>query len=136
MTHEIREITAQATYDLRHRVLWPDHPPDFVKIPTDGKATHFGALDGARIVGVVSLYPVGTDLQLRKLATEAACRGQGIGSALVRHCIQTARSRQVPRIFLSGRLSAHPFYTRLGFAAYGAPYLVEDEPCQKMEMLL
>ena len=32
---EIREIKAQETYPLRHEVMWPDEPLDFVKLNND-----------------------------------------------------------------------------------------------------
>jgi len=32
---EIKQITAQETYNLRHEVMWPDKPLDFVKLDND-----------------------------------------------------------------------------------------------------
>ncbi len=134
MPHPITPLTAAQTFDLRHRVLWPDQPRDFVIVPGDDAALHFGVLDNGQVIGIVSMFDTDDGAQLRKLATDPAFQGRGIGSALVAHVVQTARISGTHRIFLSGRHSALDFYKSFGFAAYGDPYLVENVPCQKMEI--
>lgn len=136
MTYPIRQVTAQQTYDLRHSVMWPDKPRDFVAVKGDHQATHFAAFDGDRIIAVMSLFDVEGAVQLRKLATEPSYQGQGIGAAMVRTGIDHVRNNGGRRIILNGRASAHEFYEKLGFSPYGAPYLVENEPCQMMELNL
>ncbi|RZK57943.1 MAG: GNAT family N-acetyltransferase, partial [Hymenobacter sp.] len=39
----IQPITAAQTYGLRHAVLWPTKPLDYIKLPDDDLGQHFGA---------------------------------------------------------------------------------------------
>lgn len=54
----------------------------------------------------------------RMLAVSPAARGRGVGEALVRACLERARSRGRTRMMLSsqpGMRAAHRLYERLGF---------------------
>jgi predicted GNAT family N-acyltransferase len=72
--------------------------------------------------------PVGTGRLLRdghigRMAVSAACRGQGVGSALLTALINEARSRHYPQVVLSAQLHAQAFYAAHGFVAEGDVYL-------------
>ncbi len=54
MNIKIREIQAQETYKLRHQVMWPDKPIEFVKLNDDENGIHFGLLKDSNIISVVS----------------------------------------------------------------------------------
>lgn len=136
MRYPIRQVLAQDTYDLRHRVMWPDKPRGFVAVPGDAEATHFAGFDGAKIIAVMSLFQMPDAVQLRKLATDPAYQGRGMGAAMVRAAIAHGQTRGDKRLILNGRRSAHGFYEKLGFRPYGDPYLVEQEPCQMMALTL
>ena len=38
----IKAIPPQATWPIRHRVMWPNEPFDYIKLPADETGTHFG----------------------------------------------------------------------------------------------
>ena len=60
----------------------------------------------------------GTEAEVRMLATAAAARGQGVGEALVRACVDLARTEGRPRLVLSTKpimTTAHRLYERIGF---------------------
>ena len=42
MIPEIKPITTSETLPIRHKVMWPDKPFDYVKLPKDEMARHFG----------------------------------------------------------------------------------------------
>jgi ribosomal protein S18 acetylase RimI-like enzyme len=86
------------------------------------------ARDGdGRIVGSVALVLAGDfgevtrspdEAAFRMLAVDAGARGQGVGEALVRTCLDRARAAGRARMVLStGELmtAAHRLYERLGF---------------------
>jgi hypothetical protein len=52
----IQPITPAQTYPLRHQVLWPDKPLDYVKIAEDEEGQHFGAFQDQELVSVISLF--------------------------------------------------------------------------------
>ena len=68
MNIEIREIQAQETYDLRHQVMWPDKPIEFVRLNNDKEGMHFGLLKDSDIISIVSLFIKDNCAQFRKFA--------------------------------------------------------------------
>ena len=52
----IRSITPEQTYSLRHAVLWPDKPVEYVKVENDADGYHFGAFLNGDLVAVISLF--------------------------------------------------------------------------------
>ena len=71
--------------------------------------------DNGHIIGCCSLEPVWNDLaELKSLAIQQSCQGQGIGRALVSTAMQEARNLGVKRIFC---LTREPgFFEKMGFA--------------------
>ena len=125
----IRPISSEQTYALRHAVLWPDKPIDFVKVDNDHEGYHFGAFlpiteqpepaVGDDPVAVISLFVTGPVARFRKFATHPDWQGRGIGTALLQHTIAEARQRGATRIWCDARLTAVAFYQRFGMAAEG-----------------
>lgn len=118
-TLTIQRITAEETLDIRQAVLWPDRSHADLILAEDAEGTHFGAFTGDELVGVISLFRTPDGVRFRKFATLASWQGKGIGSALLRHCMEWARSMGESRIWCDARVSAAPFYARLGFETEG-----------------
>lgn len=116
----IQPITAAQTYALRHAVLWPEQPLDYVKLPDDDAGQHFGAFKDEQLVSVISLFisPDGV-ARFRKFATAVAWQGRGIGSALLRHTIAAAVAQGASAIWCDARQSTLPFYERFGLRPEG-----------------
>ncbi|HEV7301459.1 MAG TPA: N-acetyltransferase [Tepidisphaeraceae bacterium] len=77
---------------------------DFAVYEKDGK-----------VVGCVGVAIIWADLaEVRSLAVDESCRGQGIGKALVNWCIAEARRLQIRR--LMSLTYEQTFFERLGFA--------------------
>ncbi|MEY9994129.1 ribosomal protein S18 acetylase RimI-like enzyme [Streptomyces sp. V4I8] len=87
------------------------------------------AVERGRLLGGVTFVPRGGPMadiarsgeaEIRMLAVDHAARGRGVGEALVRACIDRARTTEAcVRIVLSTQrtmYSAHRIYERLGFA--------------------
>jgi predicted N-acetyltransferase YhbS len=77
----------------------------------------FVAVDGADLLGSIRFWPVvigrEKSLLLGPLAVQPSLRGRGIGIALMKHAIETARAQGHASIVLIGD---EPYYVRVGFA--------------------
>lgn len=109
-----RPITAEQTYPLRHTVLWPDKPFDYVRIDNDEEGYHYGAFWNDELVAVISLFVDGPIGRFRKFATRPDCQRMGIGTQLLNHVIAEARRMGAATLWCDARLDAGDFYRRFG----------------------
>lgn len=116
---DIRPITPAATYALRHQVLWPDKPLDYVKINDDAAGCHFGAFQGEALLSVISLFINGDEARFRKFATHPDFQGHGLGTALLLHVFSEARHRGARRLWCDARQDSAGFYARFGMQPEG-----------------
>ena len=91
------------------------------------KAELWVAVIAGQMAGTVTYCPVGSPYreigaddegEFRMLAVAPAARGAGVGTALVRHCLDRSRADGHTAVVLSSRstmTAAHAIYTRLGF---------------------
>lgn len=117
----IQEIEIDRALNLRHLVLWPEMPRDFSRVTEDENAMHLGIQEDATLICVASLYEAGGGLRLRKFATLPEYQGKGFGSAMMHHVINLCAKLEHPRLWLSARESAMPFYEKFGFEPFGDP---------------
>lgn len=110
----IQTITPEQTYPLRHAVLWPDKPPDYVKIENDAEGHHYGAFRGTELVAVISLFMEKESGRFRKFATRPDCQRMGIGTQLMDYTIAEARRMNATTLWCDARLDAADFYRRFG----------------------
>lgn len=111
---KIEEISAGETYDLRHRVMWPNKPKKYVALENDEKGIHFGLSKGSRLISVVSLFITKDDAQFRKLATEISEQGNGYGTLLLNHIMTVITNRKIRRLWCNARADKTSFYERFG----------------------
>ena len=64
-----------------------------------------------------------TDGHIGRLAVLKDFRGRGLGAEAVRALIKEAENRGMDRVYLGAQKHALGFYEKLGFAAYGEPYV-------------
>ncbi|GGM82972.1 N-acetyltransferase [Dyadobacter beijingensis] len=130
---EIQKVNADDLIDIRHLVLWPDKPREFVKVPEDEHGMHFGLyLDGA-LVSVISLFGEGADIRFRKFATLPGLQGKGLGSRLLQHAIDFAQMQGYTRMWCDARTDALGFYQRFGFKKFSEPFFKEHIEYYKIE---
>ncbi len=133
----IQPITPEQTYPLRHRVLWPDKSPEYVKVENDAEGYHFGGFRQGELIAVISLFvtgevarpglanpgqanPVSSWIGLarfRKFAVHPDHQHQGIGTALLRHVMAEAKRLGAVSLWCDARLDAADFYRRFGMEA-------------------
>jgi GNAT superfamily N-acetyltransferase len=115
----IQSIAPEATYGLRHQVLWPDQPLAYVMMAEDVEGHHFGAFRHGELVAVISLFVTGPEARFRKFATRPDCQRQGIGSRLLRHVFAEARRLGASHIWCDARQDSAAFYARFGLRPEG-----------------
>jgi GNAT superfamily N-acetyltransferase len=111
---EIRTVAPEAVWPMRHRVMYPDHDFEAIKLPDDAEGIHLGLFDDNELVSVVSLFRRGDELQFRKFATETARQGKGYGAQLLAGLIDLARQQGLRRVWCNARRNAAGFYGRFG----------------------
>lgn len=108
------------------RVAQPDHPwppahfDAALRQPTNYRL--FGVRKGEALAGfaVLALQPFDAELEL--IAVTPACRRNGMGGALLAHCIAEAREAGKERLLLevrAGNTGAIALYERAGFRCDG-----------------
>lgn len=117
MTTIIKEITSEETWPIRHQVMWPNEPFDYIKLPVDEKGVHFGLWINERLISVVSLFIDNKRVgQFRKFATLVEEQGKGYGSQLLHHLFETAQKKGVQKIWCNARVNKTGYYAKFHMA--------------------
>lgn len=114
---DIRPIAHEQTYPLRHSVLWPDKPFDYVKVENDYEGHHYGAFLDDELVAVISLFVSDGTARFRKFAAYPDHQRKGIGTQLLNHVMTEARQLGATTLWCDARLDAADFYRRFGMEA-------------------
>ncbi|GBQ92700.1 GNAT family N-acetyltransferase [Asaia krungthepensis] len=131
----LARIATDDCLPLRREVLWPGLTEEECRVPQDPEATHLGAFDGDRLVGCLSLCPIGPGLvQLRKFAVVADLQGQGIGAQMMHEAIAICRKAGVGRLELDARSSALGFYRKFGMVPMGEIFFKGPIEHQRMAL--
>ena len=111
---KIIEITSEETLKIRHEVMWPEKPMDYIKLPNDDKGIHFGLFLKDEIISVISLFIVNKEAQFRKFATQTTYQGKGYGTILLKEIFTIAKNKKAQRIWCNARTSKSSYYTKFG----------------------
>lgn len=133
---KIKEISAAETWSLRHKVMWPNKPLEFVILPEDEDGFHYGLFEKERLVSVISLFKIGSEGQFRKFATDKDFQGKGYGSKLLSHLINEAKLRSIDCLFCSARTTAISFYEKFGMKLASDIVRKNGKDYVKMEIVL
>jgi len=126
MNEEIKQIAAYETYALRHQVMWPNMPLEFVQLKDDAKGIHFGLFKNTKLIGVVSLFVTATGAQFRKLAIAGAEQGKGYGTRLVQHIIEHVNTdKNSTHLWCNARADKIKFYQKFGMVESGERFQKE-----------
>ncbi|MBC6613088.1 GNAT family N-acetyltransferase [Hymenobacter sp. BT507] len=133
----IQPITSAQTYPLRHQVLWPDKPLEYVQLPEDAEGHHFGAYINEELVSVISLFVEARgEARFRKFATHPDFQGQGIGTALLTRVLDEATRLGAHSLWCDSRQSAADFYRRFGMQPEGEVFYKGPIPYVRMQRRL
>ena len=117
---DIREISAEETWELRQSVMWPDKNIDYVKLKEDRTGKHYGLFLGDMLVSVISIFEKNKEVQFRKFATLIELQGRGCGTLLLNYVLEQVVKWGVEKIWCNARKSKANFYEGFGF------YAIED----------
>jgi GNAT superfamily N-acetyltransferase len=132
----IQSIIPEQTYALRHSVLWPDKPLDYVKIDNDADGYHFGAFRNEDLIAVISLFVNDEESRFRKFAARPDCQRQGVGTLLLNHVMAEAKRMGAKVIWCDARLDAADFYRRFGMETVGNVFYKGPIPYAKFSRIL
>ena len=119
----IAEIKAEDTWHIRHRVMWPDMPFDFVKIDNDLEGKHFGLFVEDSLISIVSLFINNDEAQFRKFATEVSEQGKGYGTHLLQYIMDEAQSLKLKKIWCNARVDKTDYYEKFGLTKTDKTYV-------------
>jgi predicted GNAT family N-acyltransferase len=129
------QALGQIAAELRRRVFIDEQqvPEEEEWDGQDPACLHFIAFDAGQPVGTARLLPDG---HIGRVAVLPQARGRGIGLALMREAIETARLKGHTEALLAAQVHALPFYERLGFQTYGQEFLDAGIPHRNMRLFL
>ena len=119
----IEQIAYQNTWPIRHKVMWPDHPFDFVKIPEDPSGQHYGLFVENQLVSIISVFIREDEAQFRKFATVIEHQGKGYGGKLLAYILAELEAQKMKRIWCNARMNKTALYERYGLMATNETYV-------------
>ncbi len=127
LLEQIKIITARETWPLRHQVMWPNMPFDYVKLINDAEGIHYGLLVNDNLVSVVSLFiDKNKKAQFRKLATLPKYQGKGFASKLIHKIFEYSKENNIAAIWCNARKDKLSFYQKFGMIATKKEYTKEN----------
>lgn len=125
----------QSALELRHEVLRAPLGLKLTAEELDGEhgQLHFGVYDGDDLIATLVARPLSTaQIQLRQMAVHPDRQGCGVGRFLIEHCEANLRERGFQEITLNSRVTAVPFYEKLGYETEGDVFREISLEHQKM----
>ncbi|WP_434346491.1 GNAT family N-acetyltransferase [Myxococcus virescens] len=125
--------------ELRFRVLREPlgFTRDDVAFPFEAQSLHLVAHQEEGVLGCVLFNPEDAHGgRLFQMAVASHLQGQGLGARLVRTLEAELVRRGFTHVHLHAREPAVPFYERLGYAVFGAPYTEVGVPHRNMRKTL
>ncbi|OMQ11906.1 GNAT family N-acetyltransferase [[Flexibacter] sp. ATCC 35103] len=133
---KIREIEASKTWQIRHEVMWPDMPFEFVQLEEDALGLHFGFFENEKLVSIISCFITNDEMQFRKLATLEDFQGKGIASKLINYILELAKQKNLRKVWCNARSSKKTFYEKFGMIDTGKIFSKEGQEFIIMEISL
>lgn len=130
---KIKEITSYKTLEIRHKVMWPNKPIEYVKLPNDDSARHFGLFVNGKTASIISLFINGNEAQFRKFATLIEFQGLGYGTILLKNIIDLIHKEGFRKLWCNARVEKLKFYEKFNlkptdkrFKKSGIEYVVME----------
>lgn len=120
---EIRKVNTPSEREqalaIRHEVfvIGQHCPPEEEYDGLDGECLHLLAVLDGQVVGTCRIRKTEKGIKLERFAVLEDARGNGVGKALVRECLELEKEAEY--IYLHAQEHALEFYEALGFKMYG-----------------
>jgi ribosomal protein S18 acetylase RimI-like enzyme len=124
----VREISLAETRPLRHGVLRPHEPVESLASHEPSDAFAVGVFDREVLIAVGFVAPDGEPgaWRVRGMATVAAARGKGAGTAVLDSLLEHATARGASRVWCNARTPARSLYERAGFRVISEEFELPD----------
>jgi GNAT superfamily N-acetyltransferase len=141
----VEDVPAEATHDLRWRILRGSRPGAAVVFPEDNRpgAFHLAVRHDNAILAVASFSTEATPyrprrsaIRLRGMAVDEPFQQHGIGRLLVTTVADRLRAEGVDVLWCNARDSAAGFYARLGFEVEGDGFVLPESGIAHHVMVL
>lgn len=114
---QIKQITTAEVLPIRHKVMWPDKPKAYVKLPNDEIARHFGLFVNEELTSIISLFTEDNEVQFRKFATLFEFQGKGYGTILLNKIISLLQNEGKSKLWCNARVEKVKFYEQFHLKA-------------------
>ncbi|MFB4185173.1 MULTISPECIES: GNAT family N-acetyltransferase [Bacillus amyloliquefaciens group] len=128
---EVKPITAEDTYAIRHSVLRPHQTIEDCKYDQDSvkEAFHLGGFYDGTLISIASFYPQNQQAlqaapayQLRGMATLEEYRTQKAGSTLIAYAERKLADMGAALVWCNARCHVKGYYEKLGWKSTGSPF--------------
>ncbi|MGG4420277.1 GNAT family N-acetyltransferase [Bacillus subtilis] len=128
---EVKTISAEDTYEIRHRILRPHQSIEQCKYEEDHAkgSFHLGAFFEGKLISIASFFPQNQPLitespayRLRGMATLEGYRDQKGGSTLIKHEEEKLAENGVQAVWCNARSHVKGYYSKLGWEELGEPF--------------
>ncbi|MCY8927687.1 GNAT family N-acetyltransferase [Bacillus subtilis] len=128
---EVKTISAEDTYEIRHRILRPHQSIEQCKYEEDHAkgSFHLGAFFEGKLISIASFSPQIQPLitespayRLRGMATLEEYRDQKGGSTLIKHAEEKLAENGVQAVWCNARSHVKGYYSKLGWEELGEPF--------------
>jgi len=133
---EIKSIKASQIWQIRHEVMWPDQPLEFVQLEEDNLGLHFGVFDQEKLISIVSCFVVDEEMQFRKLATLQEFQGKGSASRLLHYILKLAKEKNLKKVWCNARTNKKSFYEKFGMKETLKTFIKANQEFTIMEIIL
>lgn len=133
---KIKAIESSQTWQIRHEVMWPDKPFEFVQLKEDDLGLHFGAFEEEKLVSIVSCFFTEDEMQFRKLATLESYQGKGFASELLKFIFNLAKRKSINRVWCNARSNKKSFYEKFEMKDTHQTFMKAGQEFTIMEILL
>ncbi|KQL41390.1 GNAT family acetyltransferase [Bacillus sp. FJAT-25509] len=132
----IRQVNKEDVWELRHKVMWPDQPFDYIKLKDDDLGEHYGLFKGFTLISVISIFIINGECQFRKFATLQQEQGKGYGSTLLDYVINEVQNYNVRKIWCNARKNKVNFYKKFGLEETNTSFIKDGKDYVIMENYL
>ncbi len=102
----------------------------------DDEARHLVAVRDGEVVGTLRWFTTDEYLKVGRVAVYGSCRGQGIGTEMMKKVIEHARGSGIEKIILDSQVQVMEFYSKLGFVEEGEVFLDAGIDHLRMTLML
>lgn len=132
----IKRIDIKEVLNIRHKVMWPEKPLNYVMLPNDGTGEHFGYYKNDQLISIISIFIDKDKAQFRKFATLNEEQGKGYGSILLTFIFEYLKEKNISYVFCNARKNKISFYKKFGMKETEETFEKGGKNYIKMEFFL